>query len=664
MQYVRIDFLSIISILNLIILVHNNPTNISFQNLNNLKEEIRMLSFLSEENEDVVKNNKIIILDADLSNKYFSVEYYMNENIEIKNKMHIDLLHSDSFFLNFEKDGINGKNKINNKILFHTDFIDVENNNNKLLNFTNFKLKDKNSNNFWNITDFLYKDLIINSNNTHKFGRFSTFINEISPNDNITRTLSLSRESDDYEFFKKIKNENFESEDFIFDIENKKIIFGITDEYKKLNLSEIYNNKNNGNREESKNLIELKESQDTLKKKNFTYCQYFDNDYLVLNKKRKFHNCFLSYLYLGENFYFNEKDEILNADSEKIRKFKPIEVKKMAIFDSLTKFIMIPIEDIIENPNNEKNHNLLNYRKFFVNLINEKHIINIFNISNKNETQRDFYCFINDNNIEQNEINSKNINIEENLIFAKKNLICLSKFPKQYIIDHSDFFFQRQNLILNTISYELDLKNLLDQINYDDISFIISQNKQENLFTGEVDKESQNTYKVNKTIHNEILNNEENFKIELINFSKNFSYAFEYKINFYNASKIHKFLLENQENINISLKDNVFEYDSSPVILGTSFLFGFDQISFEESNKKIEFYGGKFRDLKNILDDPSAPGIFSSFIFSSLWVLILILIFLLVPYYFYRRRKRLLMEKLQYDIIYKKMEDITKEWLK
>lgn len=42
-------------------------------------------------------------------------------------------------------------------------------------------------------------------------------------------------------------------------------------------------------------------------------------------------------------------------------------------------------------------------------------------------------------------------------------------------------------------------------------------------------------------------------------------------------------------------------------------------------------------------------------------VLALILIFILIPYYFYRRRKRLLMEKLQYEIIYKKMEDITKE---
>ena len=48
----------------------------------------------------------------------------------------------------------------------------------------------------------------------------------------------------------------------------------------------------------------------------------------------------------------------------------------------------------------------------------------------------------------------------------------------------------------------------------------------------------------------------------------------------------------------------------------------------------------------------------SKFIFYTvIGVIIVILLAIFIPYYFYRRNKRKLMDRLDYDIIYRKVED-------
>jgi len=48
----------------------------------------------------------------------------------------------------------------------------------------------------------------------------------------------------------------------------------------------------------------------------------------------------------------------------------------------------------------------------------------------------------------------------------------------------------------------------------------------------------------------------------------------------------------------------------------------------------------------------------SKFIFlTGLGAIIVILLAILIPYYFYRRNKRKLLDRLDYDIIYRKVED-------
>jgi hypothetical protein len=98
--------------------------------------------------------------------------------------------------------------------------------------------------------------------------------------------------------------------------------------------------------------------------------------------------------------------------------------------------------------------------------------------------------------------------------------------------------------------------------------------------------------------------------------------------------------------------------------LGNLFIKKFKEIGFSKSENKIEFYGADnliYNFTQYTKDLIEVEPIVSFFLLSVICVIILILIVLLVPYVIYRQRKRAMMEKLQYDVIYKKMDDITKE---
>jgi len=630
------------SILFFFYLSFSNSKKILKSNLIKLENSTEnTFTFLSENQEFSSSNNKLFVLDMKIIEKSFLINTYNFLNLEKNNLLYLDLLYSDSFLFEFEKDQILQNHPLN-KMIFHTDFVYAYQN----VNFSDFKLKEEISIGYLNITEFMFGNMYINNtdkNDNFNIFKYSSFLSNIDKNYNISGTLSLSRESDQFEIFKKMKNENFDEKDFIIDIKYKKLVFGITDEYKQLNLSSIY----------SKNENIYKDN--ILKNENFTFCNYYDTDYLVLNKKRKFYNCFISYLYLGDRFIHentntseNSIDKNLSLDNNII----PIEIKKMAIFDSLSKYILFPIENFYYKKNHKKISSF-NYLYFYQNLFANEYISEIKQNSNNTE----FFCFINDNTLlEKNEDDGNSFH---NLFLNKKTLICLSKHPKNYILENNSNFFKKQNFILNTISFELNLANLLDEIEYNAMLNIINNTKVEEVFPSLKNASDKNFSNTNDKNNFSINTGYYQHNYDLINFSKNFKFAFEYNIAFYNSTRIQNLISENKQHI--LLKDNFFQYETNPVILGTSFFMEFDQISFENSNKKIVFYGGNSKDLQSVLDDPSTIGMISNFIFSSLWVLILILIFLLVPYYFYRRRKRMLMEKLQYEIIYKKMEDITKE---
>jgi hypothetical protein len=97
--------------------------------------------------------------------------------------------------------------------------------------------------------------------------------------------------------------------------------------------------------------------------------------------------------------------------------------------------------------------------------------------------------------------------------------------------------------------------------------------------------------------------------------------------------------------------------------LGTPFLSNFKGILFDDNENKIEFYGNKFYNFTQFANDElfDYKPIISFFTVSVVLVIIVILLVLAIPYYLYRQRRRMMMEKLQYEVIYKKMDDISKE---
>jgi hypothetical protein len=94
-------------------------------------------------------------------------------------------------------------------------------------------------------------------------------------------------------------------------------------------------------------------------------------------------------------------------------------------------------------------------------------------------------------------------------------------------------------------------------------------------------------------------------------------------------------------------KDNTLINDAnnSYWILGNNFLNSFNAIAFDEKNKKIFFFPDN--------SESSRPNQGS-----------LIVLVFLVPYIIYRRRRKVMMEKLQYEIIYKKMNEISRDYSK
>lgn len=111
----------------------------------------------------------------------------------------------------------------------------------------------------------------------------------------------------------------------------------------------------------------------------------------------------------------------------------------------------------------------------------------------------------------------------------------------------------------------------------------------------------------------------------------------------------------------LTWKDNsvINDPNNSYWIIGNNFLNSFNAVAFVSDDKKIFFF----------VDHSEGPnphqGSLMSFFFLSLFcVIILIALVFLVPYLIYRRRRKVMMEKLQYEIIYKKMNEISRDYSK
>jgi hypothetical protein len=554
----------------------------------------------------ILMNIKLIIKDIEKENKLnLNLESFSNSYSE--KKLIIDTINPNSFL--FKNESLIKEN--NFEYFFHFGLKNVTFQ--KDVDFSRFYLidnKNKNENKtIWKINDFSFQNIYLDNKN--KSDEIINFKNEIlfENKSDIIGTISFSRETNDKEIFNKINNKGFYSEDFAFDLKNKKLIFGIMEEYKNSIFSKL-NIENLNNNQKKENEIE------NIKPRFF--CKYKEKDFLVINKKKKFHNCHVSYLYLGDEFNGNIKEgkvlnNFTNLDNNKMI-HKPIAVNKIGIFDTFTKYIMFPIEKI-----DIEGREAYNYIEFFSKIVNKSSEIY------KNTLK----CFI----------------IEENLIsFSKKSLICLSKYKKDHILNDINEYFLKQNIILNTISINLNSSLLLDEIDKENFYNNFNNDKYKIFSLNSSIKDSNNTLNIT-----EILNN-----------SNDYTYIFEYNIVFYDEKSIINFM---KEKSHLLKNDNIFEYENNPVILGTTFILHFNQIFFKESENMIEFFGGEIINLESLLDNED-NGFFSSFIFSTLSVILLILLIIFVPYYFYRRRKRILMEKLQYEIIYKKIEDVSNEWFK
>ena len=108
-----------------------------------------------------------------------------------------------------------------------------------------------------------------------------------------------------------------------------------------------------------------------------------------------------------------------------------------------------------------------------------------------------------------------------------------------------------------------------------------------------------------------------------------------------------------------AIDENEGSSPNSHWIVGKKFLNQLAAIAFDEEDKKIFFFHKNLEDTLN-----NEESLLSFFVLSLICVIILIIIAFLVPYILYRRSKRAMMEKLQYEIIYKKMNDITREYAK
>ena len=476
------------------ILIIENFSNIQAKIIDSYNSS-NLISFLDDSN-----NPKILIFDLEIYDNLLLLNL-LDVSKYKKYKLFLDTLLSDAFiFDNSQQEYFENRNY--KKIFFHSDFFYT--NNSKNLNFSSLRIKNFLNNNFHNVTNLEFINLPINHDNNNKKIQINSsysLYNELDSK--IIGSLSISRESDEKDFFEKIKifNNNIYTKDFILDIKNKKIIFGLIKDYKNINLTEIYKENNNVNNISIINEYDFISANEN--KNKTSSCNFYDKSDLFAYKKINYFNCYFNYLYLGNNF---------TSKKEEIESYYQFEFNKVALFDTLTKYIIFPIESLVSANNNIIQ---LNYLHFYTNLIKDKN-------------NQDFVCFISENSLNE-KVNKTEINLNDNnLHFINKKLYCLSKFNKEYLLKSSENYFVQQNLILNGLSYELKTKNLLDEIKKDDISFVLKNYKIEKFYSNNIQNNNQDSEYLKKLEKNYLESN----------------FFFEYKIIFYNPSYIQKHLEE------------------------------------------------------------------------------------------------------------------------
>jgi len=144
-------------------------------------------------------------------------------------------------------------------------------------------------------------------------------------------------------------------------------------------------------------------------------------------------------------------------------------------------------------------------------------------------------------------------------------------------------------------------------------------------------------------------NNKEEYSFEIRKFTivlNGYAYSFEQD----------ELLNENKE-LNILF---VHKNNDKNLILGKIFMKKLKGMIFDNENKKIYFVNdinNKPINVYEIYHDSIERFTTKFIIFSLVCVIILILSAILIPYYFYRRHKKKMLDRLNYDIIYKKVDN-------
>ena len=123
----------------------------------------------------------------------------------------------------------------------------------------------------------------------------------------------------------------------------------------------------------------------------------------------------------------------------------------------------------------------------------------------------------------------------------------------------------------------------------------------------------------------------------------------------------------NGENIFIEYDENYYKLDilfienNNYIVLGKIFLNNLNEIIYNINNKKIYFFNKNIPINFNISYDKKEN---NNYLIYALILLIFIILFaILIPYFFYRRFKKKMLDRLIYDIEYKKVEEIKNNLL-
>lgn len=106
--------------------------------------------------------------------------------------------------------------------------------------------------------------------------------------------------------------------------------------------------------------------------------------------------------------------------------------------------------------------------------------------------------------------------------------------------------------------------------------------------------------------------------------------------------------------------------DNNYMVLGNVFLNQLDGIIYNDPEAKIYFIVKETNipiNIQSVTKDKREKRGVLFFLFTIIGVAFVILLALLIPYFFYWRSKRKMLDRLNYEIIYRRVDDVQKEML-